>query len=366
LSKEHTALQINQLPSSHSPQVFVGENLLSEYVPTKGTLLRKSLLVTLILFTVIAGGLVFLGLPSKVLKFMPSNNDRLLSAISGYLQGKASIENTIRVADQTDPARVEPSRLSKQDEQIAEFFAKKYRLARGEIAKYIQFAHLAAKSKHLDTSLVLAVMSIESNLNNITESTAGAQGLMQVLSAVHTDKLNAYGGVSTVFDPQTNIMVGATILADCIKLSGSLELGLKCYVGATGPTDGGYAAKVLAEKERVERASKGDFDFSSNNKVLIDMGLIAAPSDVQQINQSLAELNQAFKQAHSSSAPHNLPGQVASMIISSPSQPITSSPVLPSPLPVTLPVTLPAPTVSASTLMNPNLESVNNTASSKK
>ncbi len=204
------------------------------------------------------------------------------------VQGSMPDEPKIRIADQQDPARSVPvnmGALSKDNAQIATFFAKKYRLAATEIEKYIHFAQRAAKAKGLDISLIMAVMSIESNLNPITESPVGAQGLMQVLTAVHLDKLAAYGGPHTVFEPEVNIMVGATILADCIKLGGSLEMGLKCYVGATGPTDNGYGAKVLAEKERIEKAKLGVFDFAPNNKVLIDMGLMAAnPEPLQQNN----------------------------------------------------------------------------------
>jgi Transglycosylase SLT domain len=201
----------------------------------------------------------------------------------------------IRVADQRDPARSAPSdlgELGKENVQIATFFAKKYRLAASEVERYIHYALRAAKAKGLEPTLILAVMSIESNLNAITESPVGAQGLMQVLTAVHLDKLAAYGGSHTVFDPEVNIMVGATILADCIKLGGSIEMGLKCYVGATGPTDNGYGAKVLAEKERIEKAKLGVYDFASNNKVLIDMGLMAANPDPMtqggQTNQNTA------------------------------------------------------------------------------
>jgi Transglycosylase SLT domain len=201
----------------------------------------------------------------------------------------------IRVADQQDPARSAPSNLgelTKENVQIATFFAKKYRLAASEVEKYIHYALRAAKAKGLEPTLILAVMSIESNLNSITESPVGAQGLMQVLTAVHLDKLAAYGGSHTVFDPEVNVMVGATVLADCIKLGGSIEMGLKCYVGATGPTDNGYGAKVLAEKERIEKAKLGVYDFASNNKVLIDMGLMAANPDPMtqsgQTNQNTA------------------------------------------------------------------------------
>ena len=46
--------------------------------------------------------------------------------------------------------------------------------------------------------------------------------------------------------------VGVQVLRDCIRRAGSLEGGLKYYVGAANMThDGGYGAKVLAERARL-------------------------------------------------------------------------------------------------------------------
>ena len=79
---------------------------------------------------------------------------------------------------------------------------------------------------------------------------------MQVMSRVHQDKLSEVGGgQSAVFNPVINMQVGAQILDDCIKRRGSLKRGLACYVGATGPSDGGYGARVLAERRRIALAS---------------------------------------------------------------------------------------------------------------
>ncbi len=59
----------------------------------------------------------------------------------------------------------------------------------------------------------------------------------------------------TALDPAANIGVGATILRDCINRRGSIDGGLACYVGATGPDDNGYGAKVQAERRRLALAS---------------------------------------------------------------------------------------------------------------
>ena len=61
--------------------------------------------------------------------------------------------------------------------------------------------------------------------------------------------------MTEALNPIANIWVGTRILDDCIDRRGSIEGGLACYVGATGPGDGGYGAKVLAERRRIALAS---------------------------------------------------------------------------------------------------------------
>ena len=52
--------------------------------------------------------------------------------------------------------------------------------------------------------------------------------------------------------------VGVKVLQECIARAGSLERGLRYYVGAANlDDDGGYAAKVLAEHERLLQVANG-------------------------------------------------------------------------------------------------------------
>jgi hypothetical protein len=54
----------------------------------------------------------------------------------------------------------------------------------------------------------------------------------------------------------TNLRVGVKVLQECIARAGSLEGGLRYYVGAANlPDDGGYAAKVLAEHFRLRQVA---------------------------------------------------------------------------------------------------------------
>lgn len=79
---------------------------------------------------------------------------------------------------------------------------------------------------------------------------------MQVMTSVHTDKYEGFGGRLAAFDPVANLRVGVKVLQECIARAGSLEGGLRYYVGAANlPSDGGYAAKVLAEHFRLRQVA---------------------------------------------------------------------------------------------------------------
>ena len=81
---------------------------------------------------------------------------------------------------------------------------------------------------------------------------------MQVITRVHSDKYDNFGGVFAAFDPLTNLRVGARVLEECISRAGSTEAGLKFYVGAANiEDDGGYVAKVIAEHGRLQAVAAG-------------------------------------------------------------------------------------------------------------
>ncbi|MBY6308039.1 MULTISPECIES: lytic transglycosylase domain-containing protein [Alcaligenes] len=143
-----------------------------------------------------------------------------------------------------------------QQQALRSYLARKYKIAYSVAGALIHTAFIVGKEKNLDPQLILAVIAIESRYNPYAESHVGAQGLMQVMTKVHKEKFDIYmEGTLAVLSPEANIRVGAQILSDCIRRRGSIEGGLACYVGATGPSDGGYGAKVLAERRRIALAS---------------------------------------------------------------------------------------------------------------
>lgn len=143
-----------------------------------------------------------------------------------------------------------------QERALRSYIARKYRIASSVAGALVTSAFIVAKEMSLDPQLILAVIAIESRYNPYAESHVGAQGLMQVMTRVHQEKFTEFAdGTIAALNPIANMRVGSRILKDCIERRGSVERGLACYVGATGPNDGGYGAKVLAERRRIALAS---------------------------------------------------------------------------------------------------------------
>ena len=151
-----------------------------------------------------------------------------------------------------------PQHLPKSQAAVAYWLAKKYRVAPEPLAVLVSEAYQVGKETKLDPTLILAIMAVESSFNPFAQSSVGAQGLMQVMTKIHTDKYAHFGGHFAAFDPVTNLKVGVKVLQECIQRAGSLEGGLKYYVGAANlPDDGGYAAKVMAEHFRIKQVAGG-------------------------------------------------------------------------------------------------------------
>ena len=153
---------------------------------------------------------------------------------------------------------INPAELSRQQAQVAYWISRRYNVAPEPISRLVQEAWELGKRAHLEPTLLLGVMAVESSFNPFAQSHVGAQGLMQVMTRVHHDKYKMFGGMNAAFDPVTNLRVGALVLRDCIRKAGSLEAGLKYYVGAANLVDdGGYAARVTAEAAYLKRVSDG-------------------------------------------------------------------------------------------------------------
>jgi hypothetical protein len=171
------------------------------------------------------------------------------TAITGFVVNMAAVDRA---------TATNPRDLPKQQAAVAYWLSKKYGIAPEPLSALVAEAYETGAREKLDPNLILAIMAIESGFNPFAQSTVGAQGLMQVMTKVHSDKYQSFGGQLAAFDPLTNLRVGTRVLQECISRAGSVEGGLKLYVGAGNmEDDGGYATRVLAEHSRLQQVAAG-------------------------------------------------------------------------------------------------------------
>lgn len=193
--------------------------------------------------------------------------EKLESATLGWLNARhearaeADGNTLLAIAEPDAIARAtatDPRELSRQQAAIAHWLARRYSVAPEPISRLVQEAWAVGNRAKVEPTLILAIMAIESRFNPFAQSPVGAQGLMQVMTRVHDDKYEAFGGTHAAFDPVTNLRVGVQVLKECIQRAGSLEDGLRFYVGGANlPEDTGYTARVLAEHDLLKAVASG-------------------------------------------------------------------------------------------------------------
>ena len=149
------------------------------------------------------------------------------------------------------------SALPEQQAKVTQWLSRKYRVAPEPLAALVTEAYAVGEKARLDPTLILAVMAVESRFNPFAQSPVGAQGLMQVLTRVHTDKYEDFGGQLAAFDPVSNLRVGVQVLQDAVRRAGSIEGGLRLYVGAVTTDGSWYIDRVLAEHARIQSVALG-------------------------------------------------------------------------------------------------------------
>ena len=146
--------------------------------------------------------------------------------------------------------------LEREQRLVTEYIAKRYRVADSAVSGFVSAAYRAGSQYNVDPMLVLAVMAVESRYNPVAESGVGARGLMQVMPKFHLDKLAAHGGEPALLEPEVNILVGTRILREYQRRLGDTEAALQMYAGALDEPTAQYAAKVFAEKARLDALRK--------------------------------------------------------------------------------------------------------------
>ena len=104
-----------------------------------------------------------------------------------------------------------PTELSPEMERVKRFVSKR-KVSRVALRPILATAESTGQKLGLDPLLLVAMIAVESSFNPFAESGAGAQGLMQVIPRFHMDKIGENADEDALFDPRTNIRVGAMVL----------------------------------------------------------------------------------------------------------------------------------------------------------
>ena len=190
---------------------------------------------------------------SQVLELLPSSMPFITTAEAQAVEEE--------VPAPADAAAAKAAANDPRQKFVVQYLARRYRVADQAARLLVTNAFEIGHEKKLDPLLILSVVAIESGLNPFAASPMGAQGLMQVMTRVHAERFAEHGGDLAALDPVANMKVGSEILQELISRGGSIERGLQLYVGAGNATDdGGYGARVLGERSRLQLAAKGKVD----------------------------------------------------------------------------------------------------------
>ncbi len=138
-----------------------------------------------------------------------------------------------------------PSQANEQDDQRAVsawIFANSHKdVTQAQASRIVKTAYKAAEEWKVDPLLLLAIMKPESNFQaSARNKRSKASGLMQILPQWHRDKI----GKRPIMQVETNVDVGAAIVAEYLSLSGGkLARALQRYSGGANKS---YHAKIAA------------------------------------------------------------------------------------------------------------------------
>lgn len=112
----------------------------------------------------------------------------------------------------------------------------------------------AGKRFGVDPRLLWSIAKVESNHNpkalNINKNGTEDIGIMQI-NTVHLSSLEKYGiSKDDLYDPRTNIFVGAWVLQGCVKKYGATKDAVTCYNGRI--KDNPYGNKVISAFYKAE------------------------------------------------------------------------------------------------------------------
>jgi len=147
--------------------------------------------------------------------------------------------------------------LSDAQEAVTLSLSRRYKVSPEPLGALVSEAWVLGERIQVPPTLLLAVVAIESRFNPFASGAQGGMGLMQIEPQAQHQALLPFGGPLAVFDPLTNLRVGARYLQSLMEQSASVEAALQLYAMASGQRDGGdYVSRVLAEHKRLENMTR--------------------------------------------------------------------------------------------------------------
>ena len=205
------------------------------------------------------GGLLVAGLIVTLFIASRIANHGVQGLSVGSLIGNSSpsvaVEELVPEVEPVAVADSTPAKLSPDLQRVKGYIAKRYQVSAVALEPLLAAAQQTGRSVGVDPLLLVAVMAIESRFNPFAESPMGAQGLMQVIPKWHPDKVDVKSDKGAMFNPDTNIRVGALVLKEYIQSTGSIERALQQYNGSSDPATP-YANKVMAVKAQLSQAAR--------------------------------------------------------------------------------------------------------------
>lgn len=199
--------------------------------------------------------LTFAGGSASAAEPSASDSAAASSAAEVRLDDTSHAASSASSADAAGEAQAAAGRavLSPRMQSALAYVKSRYKVSREAVLPLFEAVQWIARERGIDPLLIVALISIESGFNAQARSAGGGHGLMQIIPRYHLDKIPDGLGVKGLMDPVVNVKVGAQILDDAIRRSGSTQAGLQSYNGSK--RKGLFARRVLAERDRLERAA---------------------------------------------------------------------------------------------------------------
>ena len=115
--------------------------------------------------------------------------------------------------------------------------------------EYISYIENAASEYHLCPEMIEAIIEHESS-GQANAINGSCKGLMQVNVPYHMERMHRLG-VSNIYDPYSNIVVGCDYLAELFEEYDDIGTVLMVYNGSSNAIDRGEAGKYTDYAEKI-------------------------------------------------------------------------------------------------------------------